>query len=66
MKLINGIMLTLVIIAAINCGLVGLFRFNLVGYIFGNLSWFTRTMYVLAGIAGLWCISFYDRLGRVD
>lgn len=66
MRFFNGLMLTLVIIGAINWGLVGLFNFNLVTYLFGELSWFSRTIFALVGIAGLWCMSFYDKLGRVD
>ncbi len=66
MRAINGIMLTLAIIGAVNWGLVGLLRFDLVGYIFGELSFLTRTIFTLVGIAGLWCISFYEKLGKVD
>ena len=32
-------LLTLVIIGAINWGLIGFFRFDLVAFLFGNLSW---------------------------
>ena len=35
-------LLTLVIIGAINWGLIGFFRFDLVAFIFGNMSWFSR------------------------
>lgn len=66
MKFLNGLMLTLVIIGAVNWGLIGLLKFDLVAYIFGALSGLSRTIYTLVGIAGLWCISFYDKLGRVD
>lgn len=66
MRFLNGFMLTLVIIGAVNWGLIGLLKFDLVAYIFGALSGLSRTIYTLVGIAGLWCISFYDKLGRVD
>ena len=42
-------LLTLVIIGAINWGLIGFFRFDLVAFIFGNMSWFSRIIYALVG-----------------
>ena len=45
--------LTLVIIGAVNWGLIGFFRFDLVNFLFGNLSWLSRVIYALVGIAGL-------------
>ena len=38
-------LLTLVIIGAINWGLIGFFRFDLVAFLFGNLSWLSRIVY---------------------
>lgn len=43
----------LVIIGAINWGLVGFFKFDLVAYLFGNMSYITRIIYILVGLAGL-------------
>lgn len=62
MKVVHGIALTLVIVGAINWLLVGLFKFNLVDSIFGDLSFLTRIIYVIVGIAGLWSISLYGKL----
>lgn len=45
-------LLTLVIIGAINWGLIGFFRFDLVAFIFGNMSWFSRIIYALVGLGG--------------
>ncbi|MBU5270343.1 DUF378 domain-containing protein [Clostridium cochlearium] len=53
--------LILVIIGAINWGLIGLFSFDLVATLFGNMTTFTRIVYVLVGIAGLYSISFFAR-----
>ena len=36
-------LLTLVIIGAINWGLIGFFRFDLVAFLFGDMSWLTQT-----------------------
>lgn len=56
MKIIDKIALILVIIGAINWGLVGIFNFNLVDTIFGAMSIISRIIYTLVGISGLWAI----------
>lgn len=56
MKIIDTIALVLIIIGAINWGLIGIFNFNLVEAIFGGLSIITRVIYILVGISGLWGI----------
>ena len=53
MNTIYKIALVLTIIGAINWGLVGLFDFNLVEYLFGDGSLLTRIVYVLVFISGL-------------
>ena len=54
--------LTLVIIGAINWLLVGIFRFDLVAFLFGNLSWLSRIVYTVVGLCGLYLISFFGRI----
>ena len=54
--------LILIIIGAINWGLIGFFSFDLVAFIFGNMSWISRVIYALVGICGLYLITFYMRL----
>jgi hypothetical protein len=44
----------LVIIGAINWGLVGLLDFNLVTTIFGSIAWLEKAVYILVGLAGIW------------
>lgn len=56
MKIIDKIALILIIIGAINWGLIGLFSFNLVELIFGDMTLLARIIYSLVGIAGLWGI----------
>ena len=56
MKVIDTIALILIIIGAINWGLIGIFNFNLVETIFGGFSAITRIIYTLVGISGLWGI----------
>lgn len=60
MKIIDGIVLALIIIGALNWGLIGLFGFNLVEAIFG-LGVLSAIVYVLVGIAGAYSISFFTR-----
>ena len=62
MKFLNYLVLTLVIIGALNWLLVGIFEFNLVESIFGGFSLVSRIIYALVGIAGIWAISFYNRI----
>ena len=56
MKVIDKIALVLIIIGAINWGLIGLFRFDLVATLFGEMSVLSRIVYTLVGISGLWGI----------
>ena len=56
MKAIDVIALILVIIGAIDWGLIGIFNFNLVDTLFGVMSTFSRIIYTLVGISGLWSL----------
>ena len=56
MKIIDKIALVLIIIGAVNWGLIGLFNFNLVDAIFGTMSVISRIIYTLVGVSGLWGI----------
>lgn len=62
-KFLNGAALTIAIIGALNWGLIGIFRFDLVAFIFGNMSWLSRIVYILVGLCGLFLITFYMHLG---
>ena len=64
MKWFDNISLTLVIIGALNWLLVGVFRFDLVAFIFGNLTWISRIIYALVGLCGLYLISLYGRISE--
>ena len=56
--------IVLVIIGALNWGLVGLFNFNLVTAIFGGSSALSRLVYILVAIAGLYLIGASTRFRR--
>ena len=56
------ISLILVIVGAINWGLIGFFQFDLVAFLFGGQgALISRIVYALVGLAGLWCITFLFR-----
>ena len=54
MKWFDNTALTLVIIGAVNWLLIGVFRFDLVAFICGNMSWLSRIIYTLVGLCGLY------------
>lgn len=59
--------LILAIIGALNWGSIGLFKFDLVGALFGGqLSVMSRIIFTIVGLAGIWCISllFKDRSNK--
>ena len=62
MKGLDYTLLTLVIIGEIKWGLIGFFQFDLVAFIFGNMSWLSRIIYALVGLSGLYMISAYGRI----
>lgn len=58
MMIINKIALALIIIGALNWGLVGLFSFDLVAWICGGAGTIVaRIIYTVIALAGIWCIS---------
>ena len=60
------IALGLAIIGCINWGLVGLLQFDLVAWLFGGSgSLFSRLVYTIVGLSGLWCITFLFRRNAV-
>ena len=56
MKIIKIIAFILTVIGAINWGLVGLFGFDLVSEIFGDMSIFSRIIFALVGLSGLYSL----------
>ncbi len=56
--MIDKICLALVIIGALNWGLVGIFQFDLVAWAFGGADAIvSRIIYTVIALAGIWCIS---------
>ena len=60
--MLDKISLTLVIIGAINWGLVGLFNFDSVAWMFGGVgAVLSRVVYTLIALSGIWTISLLFR-----
>lgn len=53
METVQKVLLVITIIGALNWGLIGIFNFDLVAYIFGNASFFSRVVYTVVGICGI-------------
>lgn len=64
--MLDRIALILVIIGGINWGSIGLFQFDIVGWIFGGQSAVvSRIIYTLVAIAAVWCVSLLFRESEV-
>ncbi len=57
--MIDKIALFILLIGGINWGLVGLFEFDLVAWLFGPMSVLSRIVYILVALSALWCVSLY-------
>lgn len=63
--IMDRIALILAIIGGINWGCIGLFRFDVVAYLFGGqTSTLSRVIYTLVGLSAIWCISLLFREHR--
>ena len=61
----DTIALILSIIGSLNWSLVGIFKFDLVAWIFGGqAAVISRIIYTVIGLAGLWCITLLFRRNR--
>ena len=62
MSCFKKVLLLLSIVGGINWGSIGLFRFDIVAWIFGGqTATVSRVIYTLVGLAALWCISLLFR-----
>ncbi|MCI8564023.1 MAG: DUF378 domain-containing protein [Lachnospiraceae bacterium] len=62
MKTLDYVLLALVIIGAINWGLIGFLQFDLVRMLFGDMTILSRIIYAVVGLSGLYAISYYGRI----
>lgn len=66
MKALDYTALIISIIGAVNWGLIGFFRFDLVAFLLGDMTLLSRIVYALVGIAGLYMITFFGRIASGD
>ncbi len=60
--MLDKIALVLAIIGGLNWGSIGLFRFDIVAWLFGGqTATISRIVYSLVGLAAIWCISLLFR-----
>lgn len=64
MKALDYTVLILVIIGAVNWGLIGFFGLDLVAFLFGSMSILSRIVYAVIGICGLYALSYCGRIGN--
>jgi uncharacterized membrane protein YuzA (DUF378 family) len=65
MKWINILALTLVVVGAVNWGLWATTEIDLVAEVFGgNTETLSKVVYALVGVAGIYALTFFPRLGR--
>ena len=61
-KGIDFIALVLLIIGGINWGLIGFLKFDLVAFLFGQMTWISRIVYALVGLSALYSITLFGRI----
>ena len=65
--IMDRIALILTIIGGVNWGSVGLFRFDIVAWLFGGqTATVSRVVYTLVGLSALWCVSLLFRTDAVN
>ena len=64
LSVVDLIALVLVIVGGLNWALVGIFKFDLVAWIFGDMSVVSRIVYILVGIAAVYMAIIVAKLGK--
>lgn len=59
---LDVVCLILIIIGAVNWGLIGFFNLDLISVIFGNMSMITRIIFAVVGIAGTYSLVLFWKL----
>ena len=64
-KTMDWLALCVLIIGAVNWGLIGFFQFDLIAGVFGGQdSWFSRILYAIVGIAGIYSFCLFNRVNQ--
>ena len=58
MKIVKNLAYLLVLVGALNWGLIGAFHFDLVAFLFGEMSRVSRIVYILVGLSAILCMVF--------
>ncbi len=61
-KVLDYSALAVVFIGAVNWGLIGFFKFDLVAWLFGQMTFLSRLVYDLVGLCGLYLLSIFGRI----
>lgn len=61
---IDWIAIILLAIGGLNWGLVGIFNFDLVATIFGDMSVLSRIVYAVVGICAIYVLAISAKLGK--
>ena len=64
LNVFDWLMIVLVVVGGLNWGLVGIFGFDLVAYLFGAMSIIARVVYSLVGVAALYLAGLSLKLGK--
>ena len=61
---LDWVALVLVVVGGLNWGLVGLFQFDLVAVIFGDMSMLSKVVYSLVGLSAVYVLMISGKLSR--
>jgi len=64
LNIMDWIAVILVVVGGLNWGLVGIFNFDLVATIFGDMSGISRLVYTLVGLAAIWLALISTKLKK--
>lgn len=64
MNALDWIAVVLVIVGGLNWGLVGIFNFDLVATIFGDMSTLSRVVYTLVGLSAVWMLVTASKMAK--
>ena len=53
MNIVKWVTFTIVLIGALNWGLIGAFNFDLISFLFGNMSTLSRIIYTIVGLCAI-------------
>ena len=65
-RMLDYFALVIVFIGALNWGLIGLFRLDLVRLLFGDMTLLSRIVYVLVGLCGIYLLTFLGRISAEE